>query len=363
MAEQNEKLAITSRVIDTGSAVIQVAHVTSASYGASHPLRPLGLALMAAAIGLIGYEVARAGGGAFVLSKAGSPLLWLAFAAGGIGLFLSIYAQRFLIVRTTDGARTWLSARDEEAASATLARIRDAIENGVRPPADPPRLALEAPPGGAPISLPHEPARQPQASPPRGLQAALAQRAAAAAGEMHVSPGLVTQPTDRSQRRERLNGHQQREDVTLGADGHAADPTQSLSRRHTPGLPRTLPEGTSAGAGFGGAHPNGVGGGDVRPPLRDPLRELPVLTTPPPRNDAAHDLQALMDHIRHADVQHKEALLDLLRVVEDHYRGAVGREEALAHWRSYADYAAQYLANVDGLPSMTERFGRHLQSR
>jgi hypothetical protein len=70
-----------------------------------------------------------------------------------------------------------------------------------------------------------------------------------------------------------------------------------------------------------------------------------------------------MEHVRRADVQHKEALLDLLRVVDDHYRGRASREDALAHWRSFADYVVQYLSDVDGLIAHTERFGRHMVGR
>ena len=72
---------------------------------------------------------------------------------------------------------------------------------------------------------------------------------------------------------------------------------------------------------------------------------------------------ALMDLVRRADVQHKEALLDLLKVVEDHYRGRASREDAIAHWRSFADYVVQYLGDVDGLIAHSERFGRYMLAR
>ena len=90
---------------------------------------------------------------------------------------------------------------------------------------------------------------------------------------------------------------------------------------------------------------------------------LPASALPTPRDEAAHDLAGLMEHVRRADVQHKEALLEMLKVVEDYYRGRASREDAVAHWRSFADYTVQYLGDVDGLLVLTERFGRHMLLR
>ena len=71
------------------------------------------------------------------------------------------------------------------------------------------------------------------------------------------------------------------------------------------------------------------------------------------------DFQMLMDLVRRSELQHKTALLELLAVVEDYLKGGgTVQEDAVAHWRSFADYVHEYLTEIDGLAPLTDRVGR-----
>jgi hypothetical protein len=100
-----------------------------------------------------------------------------------------------------------------------------------------------------------------------------------------------------------------------------------------------------------------------QPAVREQASTSVVLSAGAARDEGPHDLASLIEHVQRADLQHKDALIDLLRVVEDFYRGRASREDAVAHWRSFADYVVQYLGDVDGLIAYTERFGRHMVGR
>ncbi|MDX2159421.1 MAG: hypothetical protein SFW09_23185 [Hyphomicrobiaceae bacterium] len=373
MAEQPDKLAISPRSIDTGSGVIQMAHVTSATYGTGYPFRIVGLGLIGLAIALVGSELLRGGTGAFALKSGGSPMLWLAFGAAGIGLFLTVFAQRFLLIRTVDGARVRVAARDDQAAAAIIGRIREAMEAG-SPSLPTSRHAGDALPHaakGAPIGIPmQEPALQPRTGPPRTMPAGLPHSGPPRDAMVHDPHGghlPTTQPVGQSRRAEGyVNG-------ANGAQGHAeggypaagANPRRALAEYVPPRMQAERPLfGTGAGLPQGEqAHAGSLEHRLQQQGMREPLALPSAAPLPIPRDDPVGDLHQLMEHVRHADVQHKEALLDLLRVVDDHYMGRASREDAVSHWRSFADYAAQYLGGVDGLMGLTERFGRHMVPR
>ncbi len=354
MTEHQDRLDITPRVVDLGDRVIQLHHVVSVGRQALYPFRPLGGLLVLAGFGLIGNELAMRGLLAFRLQSGGSLPLWLGFGATGIGLFLLLYAKRVLMIRTSDGGRVELPSSSDEASAALILRIRHAMEElgghpGVRSASVP---ALQ-PGAGSQAAIPWSgaPAGLPQQLPPSATRP-----------QISVDPGVPqTVPSGR-----RGEGY---------ANGHAG--------RGSFGGSATTPEGLSMGDPSAGAYRRaggstlpqqgaGVGGGERRLPGGEPVaqaagREQLALPTAPPaglaRDDGSQELMALMDLVRRADVQHKEALLDLLKVVEDHYRGRASREDAIAHWRSFADYVVQYLGDVDGLIAHSERFGRYMLAR
>lgn len=350
MAESHSKLEITAKVVDLGDRVIQLHHVVSAGRHATHPFRPLGLLLLVIGIGLVAGEAVLRGTVAFKLQTGGSLPLWIGFAAAGIGLFLSLFARRMLVIRTSDGARTVIPSADEETASALILRIRQAMEaaGGPATPAQPQVVpAMLAPPEhtqtlpvrtGPPLGLPQHP-----------LQPAARSQPAADATSPHTIPAGRTGDGY-------VNGHGGRGFPGQGApEGVPLREQASLAQRLGGAPQQQLPTFGSLSERRAGAVEAGHQQGAPREPL--------ALPTGAPRDDGPHDLAALMEHVRRSDVQHKEALLDLLRVVEDFHRGRASRDDAIAHWRSFADYVVQYLSDVDGLIAHTERFGRHMLAR
>jgi hypothetical protein len=370
MADQNQKLDVSPRVIDSGSTVIQVTHVTSAGYGTGHPFRPVGILLILIGLGLTAAAVVGQGSAAFTLKSGGSPLLWVAFAAAGIGLFLAVFARRFLFIRTVDGARTKLAAGDEAASAMVIGRIREAMEAGGASAGAPaalghglPRNSLEE---GASLPAGHagEPLGLPHTGPPRGLPAAQPQNRGLIAADPRTGPGAGSGRRPDGY----VNGHGGHASHG-GAGGfgeatHAGDAGMARRQLTDYAPPRTIPDRAHHAAGAGQhAGALGTAGATLEQRLQAQVSTTAAMAMPPPREDPVHDLVQLMEHVRRSDVQHKEALLDLLRVVEDHYRGRASREDAIAHWRSFADYVVQYLGNVDGLIGLTERFGRHMVAR
>jgi hypothetical protein len=367
MAEPQKKVDITARVIDLGDRVIQLTHVVSAGRTAVYPFRPAGIALFLFGLAAIGSEFALRGGGAMALSSGGSLSLWLGFGCLGVGIFLFLFARRLFIIRTADGARTVLPTESDEAGDDLLQRIRVAMEaaGGPRPALTAPATALPAAdPVPAIAARSQTPISLPQASAP-----------------MLRSPpsGEVPQTMPAMRRGEPYaNGHASRGayggNIDTGSKG-AGGTDPRTGPRQAPaqmspsgGMPslETAPPGdwrsAAAPTGFGPLDP---GPGTIGPGTvgREPMGLPSAVAATGLRDDAHTDLLALIEHVRRADVQHKDALLDLLRVVDDYYRGQTNRDEAVAHWRSFADYVAQYLADVDGLSFHTDRFGRHLTPR
>jgi hypothetical protein len=83
---------------------------------------------------------------------------------------------------------------------------------------------------------------------------------------------------------------------------------------------------------------------------------------PPLPAEGPHDLDSLVDLVARSSVQHRDTLLQLLRVVDDHVKGGrTGRDDALAHWKSFSDYARGYLGDVQGLLPLADRVQRLLQ--
>jgi hypothetical protein len=358
MTEFSPKLEITAKVVDLGDRVIQLSHIVSAGVQARYPFRVLGLVLIGIGAVLLAGEVAMNGAAAFRLQSGGSLPLWISFAAAGIGLFLALYARRNFLIRTSDGARFVLPAIDEGATSALIQQLKYAMEATGGPPSGPPQ--------GVPAMLgaAETPAMMPRGSAPLGLpQHPQHPQQAAAAGGRTYSPADQGAPHTAASRLGEgyANGYMGRGSFPQagGPEGVPFGESVSQSQRRTPGGQQhhmTQPSGM--------VERRASAGDPLQQPVaREPLSLPATMPASHVRDDGQLDLAALMDHVRRADVQHKEALLDLLRVIEDYYRGRATREEAIAHWRSFADYVVQYLSDVGGLISYTERFGRHMLSR
>ncbi|MEZ5856936.1 MAG: hypothetical protein R3D67_20175 [Hyphomicrobiaceae bacterium] len=342
-----------------------MAHITSAGFGTAHPFRPVGLALIAAALAAVAYTFIVGGTGAFALSNAGSPLLWVAFGAAGVGLFLSVFARRYLIVRTVDGARTKLRAGDEDASALVISRIRNAMEANHATAATTPQPRAQSLETAAspPLAIANEPSIQIRTTPTERSPPAASHQIAPRATPSATTP---TQPLSHLRRPDvYTNGHDHTPATT--ADPFQVPAATSEPKRYQPA--QYLPSRATAGTGaerqsLPAAHAEHAKAAEpLAAPAHAPLTVPAPTQITPPRDDPAKDLQALIEHVRRADLQHKEALLDLLRVVDDHFRGRANREDAQAHWRSFADYVMQYLSDVDGLLEATERFGRHMVAR
>lgn len=374
MAEPQPRLEINPRVVVLGDKVIRLAHVVSAGREATYPLRPLGLLLLVLGFVAIGSEFGLKGIGAFAIRNSGSLPLWLGFGATGIGVFLLLFVRRLLVIRTADGGRTIVPAGSDEMSSTLVQRLREAMEFaatqtavGVSLPhaGHPPAIGVgEAGPGMRPASAP-------LGLPPGAVAGATRPPLADPTGPPQTVPvGRRLEPY--------INGHAATGHAGQGHVGHAP-PAGSVRTANGIGAPASdlgaaveaagqrrlpasaLPHSPAGQIATAFGHPHEPSA--TQPQIREAL-SLPS-TLPPfqPRDDGSRDLLQLMEHVRRSDVQHKEALLDLLRVVEDHYRGRANREEAVAHWRSFADYVVQYLSDVDGLIAYTERFGRHMLPR
>lgn len=398
MAEPQSKLEITPQVIDLGDKIIQLHHVVSAGRTAVHPFRLVGFGLIVIGLAMFGIELGLKGAAAFVLTGGGSLPLWLGFVAAGIGLFLSLYARRQLIIRTVDGVGTVLPAESDEAGAAIVLKIRQAMEAAAaasRAPASsmtsyPAPLSSQATPlsAGPVPALGTGEMAPPRTGQPLGLPPA-AQQSITRSAPPAETTSPHTLPTGR-RIEPYVNGHAGRGGPSAppgsgpDAPGHDANP--SAQRRQMTSPAHTFQGANEAqrhaGAGLGGplGHQEGAAHGSQsghqgsgpqashQPPAREPLAlptTLPagMLAAAASRDDGGRDLALLVEHVKNADVQHKDALLDLLRVIEDHYRGRASREDAVAHWRSFADYVVQYLGEVDGLIAHTERFGRYMLPR
>ncbi|MGI9525065.1 MAG: MFS transporter [Hyphomicrobiaceae bacterium] len=73
-------------------------------------------------------------------------------------------------------------------------------------------------------------------------------------------------------------------------------------------------------------------------------------------------LYALMSSVDRSDVAHKSELLHLLEVVVSYHSGSTTRDNAIAHWRSFADYVRQYLSDQELLLSQIDSLDREMRA-
>jgi hypothetical protein len=385
MAKAVTRLEITRDLLDFGTSIARLDQVASVGRGERRPLRLMGAVLLLVAAGLFGYE-AWFNPAAFSIKAAGSTRLWAACCAAGAGLFSLIYVQRCLIVALAGGTRIMLRVSNAEFAARVLREIRTAMtsppgtaihvvadlaaeeiltsqdDDGVptaiqsaaaplphqlpphqQAPAGGPLAASSMPPRQAdwPGSAPHATSMQPARPLPNGAGGWPSHGAAAAS-----DPGLALR--------------------NVPANGGAYYPAPLGDPRRGPheALAQAVAAGVPSMRGYGG--PAGQAAGfapaqhqPVAHPMPGPshVESGPRLAVPPGNRELAQ----LIDFVSRAQVQHKDALLDLLKVVEDHHVGGrTSRDDAMAHWQSFADYVGQYLGGVEGLAAMTERAGRSI---
>ena len=325
-----QNLEITPKLIDFGSSVIQLSQITRAGVSVQHPLRPVGWALLLVAAGLMGRELFLLGG-KLALPATGSVAVWAACGAAAVGIFMLAYARRSLLIATSDGARLLLPAGDAQFAAAVTGCIRDAIEAG-------PNALTTFQIDIAARSIETLPLHDAALGSPAVTPASSAENAAT----RRPSAVVAAKPAGLPSMASAANG------TTNGARAPLSAP---LITRQSDPLAARSPT-TNATLTSPSAKP-----ADLAARLATSAANL----YPNARGDGLRDLTALMNWVSRSDVQHKEALLDLLRVVEDHEKGgSVTRADAQAHWRSFADYVQQYLGSLHELPDLTRRAGRGL---
>jgi hypothetical protein len=386
MSKDISSIEVTPKIIDLGASVVPLANVTRAGIVVQHPLQSAGTWLLVLAGILLLFE-ASPFGSELRFPPRPSTLLWIVCGLGGLGVFMLAYARRRLVIATADGQRITLPPTDAQFAAAVTSCIREAVEHGaagaphyridlgaktIATLAGPPAVAAGTTSAyEAPAALPAN----------GGMAHGMPHGSAVSAGLGRSGPpaGIALPP-----------GLGQGTPILAPNGAHAA-PSLSAPREHT-----GPPTGPGAGPGANGVYRNG--GGEPQGAFeRDLVRRLDGLTAqsqaaaapqlghtgaygaPPfgagnpgmpgavrpgqiamPVDDGGlGDLALLIQVVERANVQHKDALIDLLRVVEDHKRGgATSREDARAHWQSFAEYVQQYLGNIDGLADATQRFGQ-----
>lgn len=356
--------------MDFGSLVVRTDTVASVGRSDRHPLRLPGLLLILTAVALVGFEAAF-NLAAFSVKAKGSLKIWAACGTAGIGVFCLVYAQRCLVLQLAGGSKVVLRIASQSFTDELLDTLRRALKSRPGQPfhavAD---LAAEtfietAPEEGAshhqgplphgPVGAPqHRPAYAPAGSygpmagayPPHNGNGAWPPPQADLHAQARPSPGPGGLP----------NGHAPMHGPGNGAGMHQRPaPQQHLTPVHSapvggqrPPMPFNGPQASPA------VVPAGLNG-------QPPTFASPALNGHPATAAGNRDLGHLIDFIGRSEIQHKETLLELLRVVEDHELGGrTSREDALSHWKSFSDYVVQYLTGVDGLPLLTAQVARSL---
>ena len=333
-------------MLDFGTGFVRLAQVAGVRRGERRPLRALGFVLIAGALVLLGVE-AVFNLMAFLTLK-GSVRIWAACGLAGVGIFFLMYAQRCLFIETAGGDKLSLRIANDEFAGRVLHELRRAMSTrggtsdqvidlkaqtieagdpGEAAHADAPRTA---------VPLPHAvPHAQPHGSPPHMALPNLAIRHPDPLETPHGGPHANSM------------GH----GAGMGASGGYRPGGPAHVNGHVAAHAAPYQASLPPAGSYNGAAP--YNGQPAAPPFR---AELPTRTSPP---TGTRDLGTLIEFVARSQIQHKDALLDLLKVVEDHQIGGrTSRDDAVAHWQSFSEYVGQYLGTVDGLPLLTERAGR-----
>jgi hypothetical protein len=335
MGKSHSSIEITAKTIDLGSSVVNVAHVTRAGIVVAHPLRLAGIVAVLLAAGVLSFDLVYLGTKVTMPPKP-SLLLWSASGLAAIGTFMVAYATRTFVISLADGSKVVLSSTDAQFSSAVTACIREAMEpNHSSPPHYRIDLAART---IVPIASAAGPARVPDVAPAQGWSPSPA--------------SSLPDPTARGAPARLPEGPQAYNGAAYTQAAHdQGSPEQALVRR----LEALQPAGPASN---GAPYLNGGSGISRGNP-----RAGPPMGRHAAQDAALRDLEQLIQFVARSGLQHKDALLDLLRVVEDHRKGGpTSREDADAHWQSFSEYVFQYLTAYDGLPGLTERVGRALGS-
>ncbi|HEX4893429.1 MAG TPA: hypothetical protein VFV47_09080 [Hyphomicrobiaceae bacterium] len=330
MSKSHASIEITAKTIDLGSSVVNVAHVTRAGIVVAHPLRLAGIVVVLLAAGVLAFDLVYLGTKLTMPPKA-SLLLWSASGLAAMGTFMVAYATRKFVISLADGSKVVLASTDAQFSSAVTACIREAMEPD---PSSPPHYRIDlAARTIAPVGPGAGSARLPETAPAQGWS-----QSPASLPEASVRSSQVRLPESPPS----YNG--------TGYPQHAHDqggPEAALVRRM-----EALQPTNANGSPY-------LNGGGV--PSRTSPRTGPSAGRPSVHDAANRDLEQLIQFVSRSGLQHKDALLDLLRVVEDHRKGGpTSRDDADAHWQSFSEYVFQYLTTYEGLPGLTERVGRAL---
>lgn len=329
MALTDNIFQITSRTIDFGDRVVAVPQIAFAASRKGHPFKVLGVLLIVTAVALLAYEFVL-GAGLTALKSGGSTGIWATFVLAGLGIFGLVYQRRALVIGLADGSKIRVSG----GSSAFQQRVVGCIGDAMRAEADAPYdVAVDMNAGTIDGAPPAAPMPAPYAG-PNGAARNPPQRTATVPASL--PPGAM--PQDHMPAAPYRNGHHAPLD-TLEARLNTANPTRRT------GPPASAPIEVQQ-SGEQPSWPNTGAPVTGQRPVREPSNPI-------------RDLDALVLFVRQSDIQHKAALLDLLAVVEDYLKGGgTIREDAVAHWQSFAGYVNQYLAGVDGLVPLTDRAGR-----
>lgn len=380
MASSFKRLEISPDLLDLGTVLVRLDKIASVSRTERHPLRLVGILLLLIALALVGFE-AMFNLAAFSVKSKGSLKIWAACGAAGIGVFCLVYAQRCLVVQLAGGSNILLKIASQSFADELVDVLRRALSLRPGTPfhavADltaekltetEPEAMLgphhdSAPDGhhghgGLPHQRPahvapgHFPGAGPSHFPANG-----------AAGWQQPHGGSAIEP-----HRQAMSGdfspaaHGRQVGPVLNGHGAAPPPGPGMAPRAGP-APSLGPQiaATRSAPPFNGA-PGGPHGAPAAVHAgQPPTFAATSLNGRPGSPQGNRDLAQLIDFVGRSDIQHKETLLELLRVVEDHeIGGRTSRDDALAHWKSFSDYVVQYLTGVDGLPLLTAQAARSL---
>lgn len=398
MSDRAGTLDITAETVSVSDGIFAVRHIASIAGGRTRPYRWPGVALMLVAILVLAYE-SILGGGLSTIQTGGSTMIWLALITSAFGIFGQVFQRRQIVVSMADGGKLRLNAARDDFARQVVVRFGEAMRAppGARlhyridtkaetieilsaaepapaaaapaaglPPAGPlvpPAWGMAQPPQGAAQSHPtgqgHPSGVPPGANGARpaapGPLATLPGHAMAGGGRPDVpwnGPQPVGVPVhDFAQPGSAGTGSLNGRIASLPRDGAAWPP--HANGHGANGYAMTPPGGSGAhlangGPGYGAPGPQ---------PYRNGAVTGPPTASPGPRRE----VDAVIAFVTRSEIQHKQALLDLLVVVEDHVKGGgTSRDDALSNWQSFAGYVEQYLGNVEGLLGLTHRAGRAL---
>ncbi len=368
MIDRMQPFHITPRVIDFGSRVVALAHVTSVDSCRTRPYMLLGVALLVAGGALVGLEIVSQGSIKGLISG-GSTRLWGAFIAAGLGIFAQVYQRRGLEITLSDRSKIRIDANRDDFLQSVVTRIGEAMRAG--PEADlhyivdaqqqtiqiltastgssPLRVQVEqamptvtAIPGGTaepPFSI-----NPPSAAPPAWTQHSRGPLPHEVNGRSHLRNGYPSG---------RIAGTPDAIHPITQQPLHLEPATEFRPNPNSDSPPTYRYNGGGAPEGVAHAH-NGHAAQVGRAPAAAPSGSA----------IGPRDLDKLIEFVRQAELQHKDALLNLLNVVDDYAKGGTTHQiDAIEHWQSFSSYVHTYLADVDGLAALTDSAGRRFEQR